>query len=92
MHETIAALNFGGMGRIIIRIGEMILAIAPAAIVLSYVVCALIWVVSGGNQKLVRWAREQFTATTVAMLVLCGYYIVQAIILAFSAGGIGSSK
>lgn len=91
MHNllVIAALDLSGIGRIISRLGGMILAIAPAMIILSYVICALMWVVSGGNHKLVKWAREQFIATTIVLLVLGGYYIVKALMLALGQGGFG---
>lgn len=89
MDLLFAAVEFSGIGRVIVRLGGMILAIAPAAIVLSYVVCALIWVVSGGNSRMVKWAREQFIATSVVFAVLGGYYIIKEIALQFGKAGMG---
>ena len=89
MYSVIAALSLDGAVRIMEYLGGIILDIAPAAIVLSYVICGLVWIISGGNSKMVKFAREQFVATTVVMLVIGGFHIVKALALALGSGGFG---
>ena len=82
-----SAINLSGLQDIIVRIGSIVLALAPGLIVASYVVCALVWVSSAGNQKMVKWAKDQTIATTVVFCVLVAYFLVKALIIAISQGG-----
>jgi len=78
--------NLDGIVRLITRIGGILFDLAPALVFASYVVCALVWVFSGGNQKMVKWARDQMLATTLVFFVLVSYFTIKEVILTLVDG------
>jgi hypothetical protein len=67
-------------------IGGFLLAIAPALIILSFAVSALMWVMAGHSSKLAHRAKEQFVATCVATALIGSYFVLRAVVSAFGMG------
>lgn len=59
------------------QIGDLLLAIAPGLIVLSFAAAALMWVMAGSSARLARMARDQFVATCVVCVIIGGYFVLR---------------
>lgn len=90
MSHVLAAsgmFNWDGILRFIGMIGDFLLAIAPALIVLSFVASALMWTMAGSSAKLARKAKEQFVATCLVCVVVGGYFTLRKLAEVFTIGG-----
>lgn len=83
------SLNLAPIVYIIQTFGDILLRIAPGAIVLSMAVSAVVWVFAGTSEKMVRFARNQFVATLVTTAIIAGYFIFKIIVLKFAMNGFG---
>ena len=81
--------RWSGLLHFVQKVGDFILALAPALIVLSFAIAALLWVSAGSSTKMATYARDQFKATCVATVILGGYFVVKGIISMFAIGGFG---
>lgn len=86
---TVLAFNLGPIIFIVQTIGDILLRLAPAAIVLSFAVSAALWVFAGPSEKMVKMARSQFIATVVVTAVIAGYFIFKSIAVHLISGGFG---
>lgn len=84
-------VNLGPISYLVQTIGSVILEIAPALIILSYMTSAAMWVFAGPSDKLVKMARQQFVATTVSLVIIGGYYIFKTVAMNFANGGFGAN-
>ena len=80
------AVDWSGLMLGIQKVGDVLLAIAPALIVLSFATSALMWVMAGSSTRMAKRAQDQFKATCVTTLIIGGYFTMKAL-AGFMLGG-----
>lgn len=92
MHFVSAfSLNLAPIVYIIQTIGDIVLRLAPAAIVCSFAASALLWVFAGPSEKMVKMARSQFIATVISTVIIAGYFLFKTIAVHLALGGFGAN-
>ena len=86
----VAAQNWDGLMRFIRRIGEVLLTLAPGAIILSFAVSGLMWIMAGSRARMAERAKDQFKATAVVTVVLGSYWLIRGLVTGLSFGDFGS--
>lgn len=68
-------------------IGDWMIALAGALIILSFVYSAFLWVIAGDSRKMTEKAKKQFVATCIVTAVIGGFFIFKDLAVELALNG-----